>query len=125
MNSSPRREVCRGPYFTARRPVSRRHFLTGTGTAMALPFLDSMLPGRARAAAPATAPLTAGASPRRMFAICNNLGLLREHLFPTGAGRDYVPSLYLDVLQKHRDDFSVFSGVSHPNVEGGHPADVC
>ena len=23
------------------------------------------------------------------------------------------------------DDFSVFSGVSHPNVDGGHPADIC
>ena len=60
-----------------------------------------------------------------MFAICNNLGLLGDQFFPTGQGRDYVPSPYLKVLQEHRQDFSVFTGVSHPNVDGGHPADIC
>jgi len=63
--------------------------------------------------------------PRRMLAICNNLGLLPDQFFPTGEGRDYVASPYLDVLTPHREEFSVFSGVSHPNVDGGHPADVC
>jgi hypothetical protein len=60
-----------------------------------------------------------------MFAICNNLGLLGDQFFPTGQGRDYVPSPYLKLLQEHRRDFSVFTGVSHPNVDGGHPADIC
>lgn len=59
-----------------------------------------------------------------MFAICNNLGLLPEHFFPKGSGRDYTPSLYLQLLQEHRNDFTVFSGVSHPNVDGGHPSDI-
>ena len=27
-------------------------------------------------------------------------------------------------MQEHRNDFTVFSGVSHPNVDGGHPSDV-
>src|SRR6202034_523811 len=66
-----------------------------------------------------------GAKPRRMIGICNNLGLLAENFFPAGAGRDYVPSPYLQILQEHRDNFTVFTGVSHPNVDGGHPADVC
>ena len=60
-----------------------------------------------------------------MFAICNNLGLLPEQFFPTGRGRDYAPSPYLKLLQEHRNDFTVFSGVSHPNVDGGHPSDIC
>jgi len=60
-----------------------------------------------------------------MLAICNNLGLLADQFFPTGKGRDYVPSPYLKLLQQHRDNFTVFTGVSHPNVDGGHPADVC
>src|SRR6201999_3341923 len=41
------------------------------------------------------------------------------------SGRDYALSPYLEVLKEHRTDFSVFSGVSHPNVDGGHPADIC
>ena len=60
-----------------------------------------------------------------MFCICNNLGLLPEPFFPKDAGRDYTPSPYLKLLEEHRDDFTVFSGVSHPDVDGGHPADIC
>jgi BMFP domain-containing protein YqiC len=60
-----------------------------------------------------------------MLGICNNLGLLTDQFFPTNAGRDYTLSPYLAGLAAHRQDFSVFSGVSHPNVDGGHPADIC
>jgi hypothetical protein len=91
---------------------------------MALPLLDAMEPAlaRARSGGPPTDP---GSKPRRLFAICNNLGLLADQFFPTGTGRNYTLSPYLDELKAHRDDFTVFSGVSHPNVDGGHPADVC
>ena len=112
------------PFVSTRRPLSRRRFLQGTGIALSLPFLESMLPSFARAAQ-SSSPLAPGAKPRRMFAICNNLGLLPDQFFPTGAGRDYQASPYLQKLQAHRGDFSVFSGVSHPNVDGGHPADIC
>src|SRR5687768_7751912 len=111
------------PHIHTRRPISRRRFLQGTGVALSLPFLDSMLPPCARAAQ-SSFPLATGAPPRRMFAICNNLGLLPEHFFPKGSGRDYTPSRYLELLQEHRNDFTVFSGVSHPNVDGGHPSDI-
>jgi uncharacterized protein DUF1552 len=59
-----------------------------------------------------------------MFGICNNLGLLPGSFFPSGAGREYAASPYLETLKEHRNDFTVFSGVSHPNVDGGHPSDV-
>ncbi len=60
-----------------------------------------------------------------MLAICNNLGLLPDQFFPKENGRDYTLSTYLEVLKEHRDAFTVFSGVSHPDVDGGHPADNC
>ncbi len=91
---------------------------------MSLPFLDSMLPAFARAAN-GGAPTGANAKPRRMLGICNNLGLLTDQFFPKDAGRNYTLSPYLQGLAAHRNDFSVFSGVSHPNVDGGHPADIC
>jgi len=110
-------------FASTRQTISRRRFLRGTGIALSLPFLDSMIAPFARAAqSPLT--LSSVATPRRMFAICNNLGLLPEHFFPKGSGRDYTPSLYLRLLQEHRNDFTVFSGVSHPNVDGGHPSDI-
>ncbi len=63
-------------------------------------------------------------APRRLFAICNNLGLLHEPFFPKDSGRDYTLSPYLQLLKDYRNDFTVMSGVSHPNVDGGHPSDV-
>jgi hypothetical protein len=104
--------------------LSRRRLLRGTGVVLALPWLDSLMPGFARGAAD-SAVAGGGTKPRRMFAICNNLGLLTELFFPTEKGQDYRPSPYLELLKEHREDFTVFSGVSHPNVDGGHPADVC
>jgi hypothetical protein len=59
-----------------------------------------------------------------MFGICNNLGVLPGDFFPAGAGRDYTPSPYLKILQDYREHFTVFNGVSHPNVDGGHPSDI-
>lgn len=111
------------PFICTRQPISRRHFLRGVGVALSLPFLDSMIAPFARAAE-SVSPVAANATPRRMFAICNNLGVLPAHFFPQGSGKDYAPSPYLELLKEHRDDFSVFSGVSHPNVDGGHPSDV-
>jgi hypothetical protein len=105
------------PYFALRTPLSRRAMLKGLGVTLALPWLETMQPVLAQ-----TKPAIA---PRRMLAICNNLGLLADQFFPKGSGREYTLSPYLEALQAHRNDFTVFSGVSHPNVDGGHPADVC
>src|SRR5687767_14837960 len=113
-----------GPFVATRQAISRRKFLRGAGIALSLPFLDSMLPAFA-AVRKNSASGTPGGTPRRMFGICNNLGLLPESFFPTQAGRDYQLSPYLELLKEHRNDFTVFSGVSHPDVDGGHPADNC
>lgn len=110
----------------SRKAVSRRTFLRGAGVAMALPLLDSMIPALASAAEQkAIAAVGPDGKPRRFLGICNNLGLLPEQFFPTEAGRNYKLSPYLQHLEKHRNDFTVFSGVWHPDVDGGHPADNC
>lgn len=106
------------PFASTRRPVSRRRFLRAAGVALALPMLDAMRPAFARTPAD-------HATPRRFLGVCNNLGLLPEFFFPKTAGTDYEPSPYLQLLQAHRDQFTVFSGVWHPDVDGGHPADIC
>jgi len=110
----------RAPLVITRQAMSRRRFLQGTGVAMSLPFLDAMLPGTARAASSAPA----AAKPRRMLGVCNNLGLRPDLFFPADTGREYTASPYLKILEPHRNDFTVISGVSHPNVDGGHPADI-
>jgi hypothetical protein len=111
------------PFIATGGGISRRHFLRGAGIALALPMLDSMFP--VFAAAPAKETVASGAAPRRMLAICNNLGLVPDQFFPQATGRGYALSPYLEQLRDHREDFTVFSGVSHPDVDGGHPADNC
>ncbi len=97
------------------KPISRRSFLRGAGVALSLPLLDAMVPAFARASAPA--------SPRRMLAIQTNLGILPQFFWPEGIGMDYKPSPYLDILKDYRREMTVFSGVSHPAVDGGHLAE--
>ena len=99
--------------------ISRRQFLRASGVGLALPWLSAMLPAFSRA--------TDAPPPRRMLGICNNLGLLPEKFFPDAnqTGRGYTLSPYLEVLKAHREEFTVFSGVMHPDVDGGHPADNC
>ncbi len=96
-------------------PLSRRSFLRGAGVALALPALDAMLPRIATAAA--------GPAPRRMVAIQTNMGILPQHFFPKEAGKAYTLTPYLDILKAHREKFTVFSGVSHPDVDGAHEAE--
>jgi hypothetical protein len=128
MNKTPTAQPQYGPYISTRQPLSRRTFLRGTGIALALPFLDTMLPTFTRAAE-GSSPLSPNAKPRRFFAINNNLGFAMgataQRFFPDVGGRDYPLSPYLKVIEDYRNDFTVFSGVSYPNVDGGHPADIC
>src|SRR5580765_7694808 len=113
------------PFVCTRPALSRRTFLRAAGIFLALPWLDSMTPVFAAGGKRLAAGMTPGGKPRRFFGICNNLGLLPDHFFPKDAGRDYTLSPYLEGLKEHRNEFTVFSGVSHPDVDGGHPADNC
>jgi hypothetical protein len=98
-------------------PLNRRTFLRSSGVAIALPFLDAMLPAHA-----AQKKIDA-ARPQRMVLVGRPLGLYTPYFFPEKAGRDYEPSRYLKVLQEHREQFTVFSGMSH-RYASGHFAEV-
>lgn len=59
-----------------------------------------------------------------MVFICGCLGLHAPDFFPKQAGQDYELSPYLQELSDFRRDFTVFSGLSHPDVGGGHPSEA-
>ncbi|MCX7430328.1 MAG: DUF1552 domain-containing protein [Planctomycetia bacterium] len=102
--------------------MSRRAVLRGVGAAVALPWLESLGPhlGRGVASEPVATGDGAAAPPRRMVCAMVNTGLIPEHFFPKDPGRDYQPSPYLEPFGDLRKDLTVFSGVSHPDVSGGH-----
>ena len=69
------------PNLLNNKSLSRRTLLRGMGVGLALPLLDAMVPAVARAAA--RVDVDPNNPPRRMLAICNNLGLLPEQFFPS------------------------------------------
>jgi hypothetical protein len=55
-----------------------------------------------------------------MVFLMTNMGVLPTHFFPTEAGRNYQSTTYLEILSAHRSKMTVFSGLSHPGVDGAH-----
>lgn len=99
-------------------PLSRRTLLRAGAVCVGLPLLDAMLPvgfGAERKAA--------ALRPKRILLMCRSLGLHTPFLFPETAGRDYEPTRYLKLLEEFRQDFTIFSGMSHLGYGGGHHTD--
>jgi hypothetical protein len=82
---------------------------------MALPLLGAMTPLRAAGAA--------AAKPRRSVFVYIPNGVNGMTWQVKGLGRGYELSTALRPLEKHRDEFTVFSGLFHPNGLG--QAHVC
>ena len=90
------------------KTINRRSFLRGTGVVLALPLLDIMGPQFANASSPT----------RRMINICCTLGLYRDSWMPKDLGRNYTPSEYLSIIDRHREKYTIFSGLSHEEQTG-------
>lgn len=91
--------------------TSRRTFLRAAGVGLSLPVLESVGPASSKPA------------PKRMIAINQDLGFIPKLFFPRNSGRSYSLSPYLEKIAAHREQFTVFSGLSHIGVDGGHRAD--
>lgn len=100
----------------SRHELDRRGLLRAAGVALALPVLESW--GGARRDVHAASP--GDGVRRRMVAVNVGLGLHAPNIIPRQAGRDYQLPPYLEVLADHREQFTVISGTSHPEVGGGH-----
>lgn len=92
---------------------NRRGFLRVAGVTLALPLLETLAP-RLRAGERAAPP------PRRMVCLCAPLGLHPANFFPEKPGADYELTPYLEVVKDFRDDVTVISGLSHPEVGSSH-----
>jgi len=104
----------------ATQTASRRRFLRGLGTMLALPTLDSLTPRGFAATA------RHDKSPVRMAYLYIPNGVNVDEWFPTGEGATYELSKSLKVIEEHRNDFTVVSGLchdwarSHGNGGGDH-----
>lgn len=97
---------------------SRRRFLRGLGTLIALPSLESLVP-----AALARAAEKSGTPPLRLAFVYSPNGKNMDLWRPAGEGAGYTLSRALKPLESHRNEFSVISGLkldtANANGDGG------
>src|SRR5918993_3771905 len=103
--------------FIFKKHLSRRTFLRGTGTMVALPFLDAM--------APAQTPvrLTAASPKTRFVSFYVPHGATMDKWTPTTAGTGFAFTEILKPIESFRDQVTIVSGLAHPYVAGGGGAD--
>ena len=104
--------------FLARKSLSRRTMLRGAGTALALPFLDAMVPACAPGAA-------AAARPRLRFGVVYvPNGAIMQEFTPQQAGAGFEFTPILKPLEPFRDSLAVVTNLtrSHPGSQVGDHA---
>jgi hypothetical protein len=94
------------------KPLPRRTVLKGLGAAVALPFLEAMVPVGAKAA-------TASQRVPRMAMFYFGTGMNMRQFYPEGTGIDAKLSRILKPLEKHRGAFTVLSN-TWLEYGGGH-----
>lgn len=105
-----------------RKVLNRRNMLRGTGAVIALPFLESLAASRHVDASESTAETGTRETPMRMVCIGLEYGLYPIDFFPKRTGRDYELPRLLSPLAGLKNEFTVFSGLDHPGISGGHQA---
>lgn len=94
--------------------IDRRCALKAAGVSIALPLMESVLPGSESAVERASrAP--------RLVTIAEPFGVVQERFFPTATGFNYEMSPTLKPMERVKSDFTVFSNLDH-DVRGGHQA---
>lgn len=96
-----------------KRHLPRRTLLKTAAVSLALPWLDCMQPALS----------TEIVQPKRFLGVLNYFSFHAPFFFPQESGYDYTPSPYLEILDDHRSDFTVISGLNHPDVRDGHASD--
>ena len=91
--------------------LSRRSFLKVSGVSLAIPWLEVF--GK-----------EVETPPKRALFICNTLGFYPPAFYPAKPGEAYEASDYLSLLKEHRDDLTIFSGLSHPDQGGEHQCEM-
>ncbi len=105
--------------------LSRRAVLRGLGTAMALPFLESLLPCRAFAAVTSDAVAKAAAGPRRLAWLYVPNGIDMRNWTPSTFGTDYELTPTLSKLAAFKEKMLVISNLvcDKANQNGDGPGD--
>ena len=97
--------------------LSRRTFLQTSGVTIGLPLLEAMTPQGKRARAAETK-----SAPRRLACFYVPNGVNNSTWIPKTTGFDYELAPAHEPLKELKNDFSIISGIGHPDIEVGHRA---
>lgn len=95
--------------------LHRRKFLKAAGFSLALPPMASLNHTLRAAIGAQGRPDTS----MKMVCVGNSFGMYADAFFPKASGRDYQAPRLIEPLEKHRDDFTIFSNLDH-GIKGGH-----
>ena len=91
--------------YLTKKHLSRRTVLRGAGAAIALPFLESMIPAGMRTAAAAGAPRS------RLACVYIPHGCVMDQWVPSAAGQGFEFQPTLKSLEPYRDHLNIVSGL--------------
>ena len=93
--------------------LSRRHFLRAVGMTLALPALESV-----PLASAVQKTLGASGKAKRLVCVGANLGLHAPSFFPGETGSNFGVTPLLKPLMRHKEEFTLFSGLDHRSGNG-------
>jgi hypothetical protein len=102
------------PLLVTKRALSRRTFLRGAGTALALPLLDAMTPALTAMAR------TPAANTRRLGFVYVPNGIIMDQFTPATAGADFEFTTILKPLEPFRDKLVVVSNLTRAETNNNH-----
>src|SRR5579862_5570266 len=102
--------------FIFKKHIPRRAVLKGVGAAVALPFLDAMVP-----ASTAWAATAAGKTPKRFAFVGFPMGAIMDRWSPTETGTSFTMSAILEPLEPFRQHMTIVSGLRNKPAETPEP----
>ncbi len=103
--------------------LSRRYFLRGLGTAIALPTMESLVPGAGIIRAAENKSVSALSKPIRMAFVYMPNGVIMDHWTPKSTGEKFDLPKTLSPLEAVRGDLQILTGLAHEkanaNGDGG------
>lgn len=95
----------------SKKAIHRRTMLRGLGAAIALPFLDGMVPAFASARG------SAAAAKLRFGTLYVPAGVAQRNFWPATAGRDFELTPILEPLRPFKDDIVVLGGLANREAD--------
>src|SRR5579863_4655534 len=102
--------------FIFKKHIPRRAVLKGVGAAVALPFLDAMVP-----ASTAWAATAAGKTPKRFAFVGFPMGAIMDRWSPKETGTGFTMSPILQPLEPLRQHLTIVSGLRNKPAETPEP----